>query len=182
VSRVGVLTMGSRGRPRTWTAGEIEALTKLWPAHSVAQIANLLSKSPGAVCAKRHALGLPKKIPIFHLLVFSNQRFFLKLPLTPGVKKLLDRAQRLSEWVDEGRDNYELARAFHVPIADVAYVIKAIGLRRADEFEVSVEPLVPKQCGVCRRSFAATRYRFRCNDCLSSHSGLFDTEHSLEVQ
>src|SRR5271168_425663 len=83
-------------------------------------------------------------------------------PLTKGVAKLLAREATLREWVEEGRDNYELARAFHVPIGDVRTVVAALNLVRPyeAELETAPDPVTEKRCSFCDIRFQATRYRF----------------------
>lgn len=91
--------------------------------------------------------------------------------LTPGAKKLLRREETLREWIEDGRDNYELARAFHVPIGDVRTVIALLNITRPEEYTLpATEPTRPKICSNCEKEFQATRYRFRCDECLEMHS------------
>ena len=66
-------------------------------------------------------------------------------PFSKGVLKLLRREATLREWVEDGRDNYELSRAFHVPAADVRAAI----------------PIVPGCTGFARRGQGLSSVRKR---------------------
>ncbi|MCB5945935.1 hypothetical protein [Acidocella sp. KAb 2-4] len=93
--------------------------------------------------------------------------------LSKGALKLLRREATLREWVEDGRDNYELARAFHVPIGDVRTVIAMLGLTRPEQYQAPAEaPRRARRCCACGQTFQATRYRFRCDECLAAHAAL----------
>jgi len=94
-------------------------------------------------------------------------------PLSKGVLKLLRREATLREWIEEGRDNYELARAFHVPAADVRAAIAVLNITRPEEYLAPPpEQTRARRCCNCGLTFLATRYRFRCDDCLEMHAAL----------
>ena len=163
-----------RGAP--WTMAGRELLAELWAQGlSAAQIAERLGRSRGAVCRMADRLDLNEKKPAFFSIIRMNQVIYFKLPLRNGTEKLLRRVDKLVEWVDEGRDNYELARAFHVPIGDVAYVINRLGLYRPYEVEEApAEDAELRSCSACGSQFEATRYRFRCDACLHAAAGVHD--------
>lgn len=91
--------------------------------------------------------------------------------LTKGIQKLLRREETLREWIQDGRDNYELARAFHVPAGDVRTVIALLNITRPEEYVLPpAEPTKDRACCNCGKRVQLTRYRFRCDDCLDMQS------------
>ena len=165
---------------RPWSEVERDALARLWaeglPVH---EIGERIDRTPAMVCNMRARMNLPERISVFFIKKITDQEYYFKLPLRKGVEKLLNRSATLLEWIGEGRDNYELARAFHIPIADVAYVVGRLGLIRPHEVEAEPETIVMRSCVSCREPFRATRYRFRCDDCLHGTSGIHDSEYSM---
>ncbi len=100
--------------------------------------------------------------------------------LTKGAQKLLRREDTLREWIEDGRDNYELARAFHVPIGDVRTVVALLNIARPEEYVTPArEPTRSKGCSNCGKEFQAPRYRFRCDDCLELHSTWTDQTYFM---
>jgi hypothetical protein len=172
------------GRPPSWTAEHIEQLRRLWKEGIVVSgIAVCLGKSPDAVTSKRRQLGLPEREKIvFSVQVFSTQQIVYVFPRSHGVRKLLRRLETLREWVHEGRDGYELARSFHVPIADVRFVLGKLQLDRPAEQVAPQEAAVAsRRCSACSKPFAATQYRFRCDPCIERAARLDDSEYDLGV-
>jgi hypothetical protein len=169
----------ARGRPPTWTDEQKVSLRALWKRGlSAIAIGLALGKSPDAVTSMRRALGLPEREKI--LFRISTHCVFYIFPRSDGVRKLLRRVATLQEWVAEGRDNYELARAFHVPIRDVETVIARLGLTRPAEQIAPEDALrVARRCLNCNEPFVATRYRFRCDQCVAQASRLDDAEYEV---
>ena len=170
------------GRPPSWTQHQVDELRRLWKQGVVsASIAVQLGKSVDAVTTKRRDLGLPEREKVvFRVKLFSTHCIVYIFPPSAGVRKLLGRLETLKNWVDEGRDDYELARSFHVPIRDVAFVIRELRLARPLEQIVPEDNFrVSRRCLTCREPFIATRYRFRCDTCVGRDSRIDCSQYGL---
>ncbi len=165
-------------RRRPWLQVEKDVFARLWadPALSVNDIAQRLGRTAGSVKWLRHDMGLPSRVAPFFFKKMNNREFCFAFPISKGFRKLLDRSDTLIQWVEEGRDNYELARAFHVPMADVVRAVRGLGLVRPGELEPQVEQAVMRTCSACSKPFEATKYRFRCDSCLDAHARYDDRE------
>lgn len=161
-------------RGRSWSVPEKERLFELRARGlSMAEIARALSRPPGSCRWIASRIGLHEKKPIFFCFFLNSQRFYFKLPLRRGIEKLIRRVETVLEWVqEEGRDDYEIARALHVPIPDVAYFVARLGLRRPYDPAEDTEPdLVTRRCLSCRQTKELSRYVFRCEACLDEAGG-----------
>jgi hypothetical protein len=170
---------------RAWTTDERARFETLWQAGSpVSEIGRKLHRTPGGITRARVMFGLPPRSPVFSCIKIKHQEFFFKLPVSRGLEKLLRRHLTLVEWVEEGRDNYEIARSFHVPIRDVETVVARLGLTRPWQCdEPAEEPVRRRQCSVlsCRAWFAAGKFRFRCDDCLAKADAIDASEYAAAV-
>ena len=69
--------------PPTWTDSEIDLLRKLWISKVVTkEIVNQLGRTPGAVSAKAHRLGLPRRR-------VGDKRVNLCITLSPSLADVL---------------------------------------------------------------------------------------------
>lgn len=164
---------------RRWSDSEIAQVQFLWPHKTSVQIGAAIGRSAASVRRMADRLHLPEKNREVFCKKIMNAVVYFKLPISKGLKKLLDRSDTLLKWVEEGRDNYELSRAFHVPMADIETVVRRLGLVRPYETEAEPEVTIMRSCAACREPFQATRYRFRCDPCLGTHARHDDTEYTL---
>lgn len=161
-------------RGTAWSVSEKERLSELRARGlSMAEIARALDRPAGSCRRIVAQMEFHAKKPIFFCIFLKSQRIYFKLPLRKGVEKLVRRLETVLEWVqEEGRDDYEIARALHVPIPDVAYFVGRLGLKRPYDAPEDVEPdLVTRRCLSCRQAKELSRYVFRCEACLDEAGG-----------